>query len=296
MTKLEISLGDAIFAVDLDFDSSWPTTKWQDTTHFHANREIHIMLSGDAIIEIGGKEVCINAGDICLLAPGSSHYPKSCSSNLQKSNFSFTLAQSHSISRTYKSFSEYAYYSNIFKSVDEYLIISDGELFSIIQNLMNEHFSSENEHVYQALLSVFFISLAKRIKEEHPLYKERYVSISAENENSARQRKTVEDFFAKRYNEEVSIDDLAKELCLSVPHTHRIVKKVFDAGFKKTLMKQRIEHACMLIKQSELPLSEIAYQCGYTSYNGFLSAFKSYMSKTPKEYEKDTKDRHLSKK
>ena len=51
-------------------------------------------------------------------------------------------------------------------------------------------------------------------------------------------------------------------------------------------MKQRIEHACMLIKRRDLPLSEIAYLSGYTSYNGFLSAFKSYMGKTPKEYEK----------
>ena len=30
-------------------------------------------------------------------------------------------------------------------------------------------------------------------------------------------------------------------------------------------------------------VSEIAYLCGYTSYNGFLSAFKSYTGKT---YEK----------
>jgi AraC-like DNA-binding protein len=51
-------------------------------------------------------------------------------------------------------------------------------------------------------------------------------------------------------------------------------------------MKQRIEHACMLIKQNELPLAEIAFLCGYTSYNGFLSAFKGYTGKAPKEYEK----------
>jgi len=286
VTKIEIVLGDAIFSVDIDFQKSWPTMMWQDTTHFHADSEIHIMLGGCAIIEIGGNDVQIDEGDICLLAPSSSHYPKNCSNVLEKTNFSFTLMQNHGYTRTAKSFSEYVYYTNIFKSVSEYFIIKDKELVSIVQKLITEPFSNESRHIYQASLAVFFVTLAKRIKEHHPAYKEQPIRGVSETENSFRQRKTVEDFFAKRYNEEVSIEDLAKDLCLSVPHTHRIVKKVFDAGFKKTLMKQRIEHACMLIKQGDLTLGDIAYSCGYTSYNGFLSAFKSYMKKTPKEYEK----------
>jgi len=45
----------------------------------------------------------------------------------------------------------------------------------------------------------------------------------------------------------------------------------------------------MLIKQHDLPLADIAYRCGYTSYNGFLSAFKNYTGITPKEYMKYSK-------
>ena len=286
MTKLETALGDALFAVDIDFQKLWPTKQWQDTTHFHVDSEIHIILNGNALIEIDGKDVNINTGDICLLAPRSSHYPKICSDTLEKTNFSFSLTQNYNYSRNGKSFSEYVYYSNIFKSVSEYFIINDAELLSIVQKLIAEQFSKENEHIYGSLLSIFFITLAKRIKEHHLPYKEQTIRGVSESENSLRQRKIVEEFFQKRYSEDVSIEDLAKELCLSVPHTHRIVKKVFAGGFKKTLMKQRIEHACMLIKQGDLTLTEIAYRCGYTSYNGFLSAFKNYMGKTPKEYEK----------
>lgn len=286
MTKLESALGDALFVSHIDFQKFKPSQKWMDTTHFHVDCEVHIILSGEALIEIDGKDVPMHAGDICLLAPQSSHYPKLCSDTLEKTNFSFSLMQNYQHGRNGKSFSEYVYYGNIFKSVKEYFIINDTELLSIIKKLLTEDFSSENEHIFCALLSVFFITLAKRIKERRFSEKEQTIRGVSESENSFKQRKTVEEFFQKRYNEEVSIEDLAKELCLSVPHTHRIVKKVFDEGFKKTLMKQRIEHACMLIKQHDLTLSEIAYRCGYTSYNGFLSAFKSHMGKTPKEYEK----------
>lgn len=284
MAKLETMLGDALFAVDFNVQESWSTKKWQDTPHFHVDSEVHIISDGNAVIEIDGKDVDINPGDICLLAPKTSHYPKVCSDDLKKTNFSFRLTQNHS--RHEKGFSEYIYYSNIFKSVSGFFIINDRELLDIVQKLIAEPFSDENAHVYQALLGVFFITLAKRIRQHHLPYKEQIIGVASENENSIRQRKIVEEFFQKRYHEEISIEDLAKELCLSVPQTHRIVKKVFDSGFKKTLIKQRIEHACMLIKQRDLSLNEIAYHCGYTSYNGFLSAFKSYMRKTPKEYEK----------
>lgn len=286
MAKIEVSLGDAVFSVDIDFEKWQPTNKWQDTPHFHVDSEIHIILDGSALIEIGGKDVLINEGDICLLAPSSSHYPKSCSDTLRKTNFSFSLMQNYGFSKSPKAFSEYIYYGNIFKSISEYLIIHDSELSGITKKLLAEEFSGANEHVYAAMLSVFFITLAKRIKEHHLLYKQQPIRGISESENSFRQRKTVEEFFQKRYDEEININDLAKELCLSVPQTHRVVKKVFTAGFKKTLMKQRIEHACMLIKRGDLTLNEIAYQCGYTSYNGFLSAFKSYIGKSPKEYEK----------
>ena len=286
MAKLESILGDALFISDIDFDKFKPSKKWMDTTHFHVDCELHIILSGEAQLEINGEDVHIRAGDICLLAPRTSHYPKTCSDNLEKTNFSFSLMQNSNHGKSGKYFSEYIYYGNIFKSVKKYLIINEKELLFIVKKLLTEEFSVENEHVFQSLLSVFFITLAKRIRESRFSEKEQTIRGISESENGLRQRKTVEEFFQKRYNEEVSIEDLARELCLSVPQTHRVVKKVFDEGFKKTLMKQRIEHACMLIKQGNVTLGEIAYQCGYTSYNGFLSAFKGHMGKSPKEYEK----------
>jgi len=285
VANLETALGDALFSVDINFQDSWPAKKWEDTPHFHIDNELHILLDGSAVLEIGGNEVQITAGDICLLAPRSSHYPLSCSATLEKVNLWFRLEQNNNETRR-KSFSEYAYYSNIFRSVSEYCIIRDTGLLSIVKKLVAEPFSTANEHIYQAMLAVFFMTLAKRIKEDTLPYEEQNNRITSESENSFKQRETVEVFFQNRFTEEVGIEDLARELCLSIPQSHRVVKKVFEEGFKKTLIKQRIEHACMLIKQRNLPLNEIACRCGYTSYNGFLSAFKSYTGKTPKEYEK----------
>lgn len=289
MIKLECALGDALFVVDIDFKKFETSKKWLDTTHFHVDNEIHIILEGNALIEIDGKDVKMSAGDVCLLAPQSSHYPKGYSDNLEKTNFYFSLTRNYNSSTKEKRFSEYLYYSNIFKSVKDFFLTNDKELIAIVKKLLEKGSSPENEHIFSTLMSLFFIKFAEKIKEQLSSDKSPATQSFSESEILFKQRRIVEEFFQKRYNEEISIENLAKELCLSVSHTHRVVKKIFNDGFKKTLMKQRIEHACMLIKQKNLTLNEIAFLCGYTSYNGFLAAFKSHLGKSPKEFEKSVR-------
>ena len=287
--KLESYVGDVTFISEID-DRKWEVSrKWADTTHFHVNSEIHIILSGNAVIEIDGEDVEVFEGDICVLAPGTSHYPKRYSEDLEKTNFYFSLSKKYLGEKIKRNFSEYLYYGNIFKSLKSYFIFNDKELVSVIKKLLTDGYSQQTEHIFSIQLALFYITVASHIKDRMLPENDQHIGLNAENENLFRQRIIVEEFFQKRYNEEVGIDDLAKALCLSASHTNRIVKRVFNEGFKKTLMKQRIDHACMLIKQKELTLNEIAYQCGYTSYNGFLAAFKSHVGKTPKEYEKSVR-------
>ena len=290
MFEGKLSLGDASFVVtDKAIRLTKSSNKWVNTTHFHVDYEIHMVLSGNAVIEIDGEDKFINEGEICLLAPKSSHYPKNSSEDLIKPNFSFNVIRNYSHHNLEKTFSEYAYYDNIFKSIKTYAILKDKELIKIISEILELEHSEQNEHILQTAFATFFIKLASVIKKQNRLTDSQVVGDSYESENSFKQRKVVEEFFQRKYNQQVGIEDLAKDLCISIPQTHRVVKKIFGVGFKKILTKQRITHACMLIKSKTISLEEVAYQSGYTSYNGFLSAFKNYMGKSPKEYEKELK-------
>ena len=288
MFEGKLSLGDAVFVVtDKAIRLIKNSNKWVNTTHFHVDYEIHMVLAGNAVIEIDGEDIFIKEGEICLLAPKSSHYPKNSSEELIKPNFSFNITRNYSHHSAGKTFSEYAYYDNIFKSVKGYAILNEPELLKIISEILELEHSEQNEHVLQTAFASFFIKLASVIKQQNCLTDSQVVSDSYESENSFKQRRVVEEFFQRRYNEQIGIEDLAKDLCISIPQTHRVVKKIFGVGFKKILTKQRITHACMLIKSKTISLEEVAYQSGYTSYNGFLSAFKNYTGKNPKEYEKN---------
>ena len=288
MFEGKLYLGDASFVVtDKAIRLTKNSNKWVNSAHFHADFEIHMVLSGNAVIEIDGENVGLKEGEICLLAPKISHYPTESSEEFVKPNFSFNLTRNYSYHNAQKAFSEYAYYDNIFRSVKSHLILNEPELIKITSEILELEICDKNEHILQTAFASFFIKLASVIKQQNCLTDNQVVSDSYESENSFKQRKVVEEFFQRRYNEQIGIEDLAKDLCISIPQTHRVVKKIFGVGFKKILTKQRITHACMLIKSKTISLEEVAYQSGYTSYNGFLSAFKNYTGKNPKEYEKN---------
>lgn len=288
MYEIKLSLGDANFVVTDNAIQLKKFSTWTSMAHFHADYEIHIVLSGTSMVEIDGEDIVINGGEICLLAPKSSHYPKKSSVDLVKTNFSFNLTRDYAY-RNQKNFSEFTYYDKVFKAIKGYAILSSPELIEIVKEILEIDDSEFSEHISQTAFANFFIKLAKVIRQNNYLVDIQTSDDSYQSKNTLKQRKIVEDFFQKRYNEQIGIEDLAKKLCLSVPQTHRIVKKIFGVGFKKILTKQRITYACMLINSKTVNLTEIAYQCGYVSYNGFLSAFKNYTGKSPKEYEKELK-------
>ena len=109
MKGFKITLGDAVFAITEDNELLKRTSKWETTSHFHADNEIHIILSGSATVEIDGEDVLLNQGEICVLAPNFSHYPKESSIDLTKTVFSFRLNKTYNNFNENKSFSEHSF-------------------------------------------------------------------------------------------------------------------------------------------------------------------------------------------
>ena len=85
----------------------------------------------------------------------------------------------------------------------------------------------------------------------------------------------IEEFFSKKYNSDVSLDDLAKELMLSKKQTAREVKKFTGNTFVGELSKRKINAAVILSRTTNLPLAKISEIVGYSSYSGFYKAYKN---------------------
>ena len=85
----------------------------------------------------------------------------------------------------------------------------------------------------------------------------------------------IDEFFANRYHEHLTLADLAAELNLCTKQTARLVERYMGEPFSKVLTRCRISAARALMDSDpSLSLYEISQTVGYDSYSGFWKAFK----------------------
>lgn len=89
-----------------------------------------------------------------------------------------------------------------------------------------------------------------------------------------------------RWNEELSLIELARAADVH-PKT---VSKYFPRFFRCTLgeyrRRLRIEKSLSLIKNSKLPLTAIAYECGFYDQSHFTATFKNLTGFLPKQFQR----------
>lgn len=90
------------------------------------------------------------------------------------------------------------------------------------------------------------------------------------------------------YTEDISIDVLAEISHYSPRHFTRIFSETYNTTPLNYILTLRINHACSLLKESRLPISNIALQCGFSDSNYFSRIFKKKTGLTPKQFRTST--------
>ncbi len=83
---------------------------------------------------------------------------------------------------------------------------------------------------------------------------------------SDRQLIKVTEFIQDNLNRSIKLEDLATHLGISKFHFSRLFKKSLGISPHQYVMQQRIELAKQLLSKSNLPISDIALECGFSSH------------------------------
>lgn len=87
----------------------------------------------------------------------------------------------------------------------------------------------------------------------------------------------------------LKVGDVAGRLNMSDSAFSHFFKKSANKSFKQFLIDLRIGHACKLLIETDLSVSEIGYQC-FNNLTNFNRLFKKYRHCTPFEYRKSYKE------
>lgn len=98
------------------------------------------------------------------------------------------------------------------------------------------------------------------------------------------ERTAVDEFFRYRLLTDVTVQDLAESMKLSVRQVNRILHKLFGMSFSQKLTEQRLMEAANRIASTNDALLKISQDCGFVSYNTFFRSFRERFGISPTGY------------
>ncbi len=94
----------------------------------------------------------------------------------------------------------------------------------------------------------------------------------------------VKAYIQAHLGEPIALQDLAALTGLSPGHFARLFKISLGLPPLRYVIHQRVEKAKSLLKLSELPITEIAFEVGYDEVSNFIKAFRQETGVTPNKY------------
>ncbi|MEM1486045.1 response regulator [Oscillospiraceae bacterium PP1C4] len=91
-------------------------------------------------------------------------------------------------------------------------------------------------------------------------------------------------YVKENYMKEITLDEVAKRVCVSPNYFSRMFKNEFNQSFIDYLTNVRIETAKKIISNTDKNICDICWEVGYNDPNYFTKVFKKVVGLTPSEY------------
>lgn len=98
------------------------------------------------------------------------------------------------------------------------------------------------------------------------------------------QMQEILDYIHTHYGEELSIEQFAQQMNMSVGHFSRTFKEVVGEKYVEYIAKHRLHKAKEYLLETDLKIDEIAAKVGYWGRSSFIRIFRKYEGTTPAKY------------
>lgn len=96
--------------------------------------------------------------------------------------------------------------------------------------------------------------------------------------------KKIERFIAANLDRTLSLETLASQVQLSCNHFARACKNTLGVTPRQLVLRHRIDHAQVLLRDTATPLGEIALICGFADQAHFSRKFRQEVEATPSDW------------
>lgn len=242
--------------------------------HFHNNYEIIYVTDGQAQITVSGMKILMSKGDMLFLNKNANH--NVCITQTPYNRYVATISS---------------------KEFDKHFAASD--LFSLFRyspNQNHHHIQTTNffniTHLFDKIIlesqkapDSYTDELITSYLREILIYAWR---LSGDkfiiNDDIKSKVFKVQNILENNYQTNITIEEICKTLYISTYYLTRNFTKHIGISPKQYLIHIRLNNAGKLLKNTSMPIAEIAEKSGFQSTSNFIAYFKKYFGITPRKF------------
>lgn len=162
------------------------------------------------------------------------------------------------------------------------------EIMVVAHRIAIEHGIDSDERINYGKY-IMQITRCESQKEFEQMYIEKITHIAAKIRDNKKNNiglvvDAANQIIAERFDQELTLDEISKELCISPQYFSRLYKDKMGINFIEKLTAVRIENAKALMEQGQYTIKEICYMSGYSDPNYFSRLFKKHEGMSPSSY------------
>ena len=248
--------------------------------HFHPELELVYVKGGNGKRHIGNHLSYFKDGDLIFIG---SNLPHLGFTNRLSGNDSETIIQMKSdfLGKDFFALPEMRDIGQLFERAKYGIVYTGNAKFKIGAKI--EKLASLNK--FKRLASLLEILHEMATTEEYEVLNALEYSFEVKLEDNDRP-KIIYDYVKENFLEPISLEMISAEANLTVPAFCRYFKKLTGKTFTRFVNEYRVVHACKLLSEEEISITEVCFQSGFNNFSHFTKVFKEIVGKSPSLYRK----------
>lgn len=154
---------------------------------------------------------------------------------------------------------------------------------SLIRGIMKDYLEPEDRKSDHLDFFYALTSLLKNLPKEKVIEPVREKSDASKNQQDIIVDQ-IKNYLGDHLNDAPDLKTMAKDLDFSVSYLRAVFRDQIGVGLGRYIREARLAEAAKLLQSTDLKVSEISDQCGFSSLFAFSRAFKRAYDMSPKSY------------
>lgn len=274
--------------IDPSFGSSFTFSKYIENAnsnahlwHYHPEIELVYVNGGSGKRQVGSHISYYTDGDLILIG---SNLPHCGFTNEQTGNKNETVLQMKPdfLGNSFFDAPEMKTINALFNQAKTGIAFS-GETKKRIGEKIE---IMENQSPFERLLTIIDALNELGLSNEFKILNAEGFSMEMQMQDNDRIN-MVFNYVKDNFQEQITLDEVAVLVSMTVPSFCRYFKKITKKTFTKFVNEYRLVHASKLLAEKPISITEISFESGFNNFSYFNKTFKEFTGKSASQYRKE---------